>query len=86
MFTGADLSRRSSENSLELPSRHYIKTAKPGNHGNVLETGRGASPFSLQYGIEATSTVDPNLDTELEFTPGDIGQAIVPTAGKEAWE
>ena len=86
MFTGADLSRRSSENSLELPSRHYIKTAKPGNHGNVLETGRGASPFSLQYGNEATSAVDPNVDTELEFTPGDIGQAIVPTAGKEAWE
>ena len=35
-------------------------------------------------GNEATSTVDPNVDTELEFTPGDIGQAIVPTAGKEA--
>jgi len=42
--------------------------------------------FLLQYGNEATSTVDPNLDTELEFTPEDIGQAIVPTAGKEAWE
>ena len=38
----------------------------------------------MQYGNEATSAVDPNVDTELEFTPGDIGQAIVPTAGKEA--
>jgi len=49
MFTGADLSRRSSENSLELPSRHYIKTAKPSNHGNVLETGRGASPMMVYH-------------------------------------
>ena len=56
-------------------------TEKPGNHGIVLETGRGVSPFPLQSGNEATSTVDPNVDTELEFTPGDLGQAIVPTAG-----
>jgi len=59
-------------------------TEKPGNHGIVLETGRGVSPFPLQSGNEATSTVDPNVDIELEFTPGDLGQAIVPTAGKEA--
>ena len=38
----------------------------------------------MQYGNGATSAVDPNVDTELEFTPGDLGQAIVPTAGKEA--
>jgi len=40
----------------------------------------------LWSGNEATSTVDPNEDTELEFTPGDLSQATVPTAGKEAWE
>ena len=40
----------------------------------------------MQYGNEATSAVDLNVDTQLEFTPGDLGQGIVPTAGKEAWE
>jgi len=36
------------------------------------------------YGLGMT--VDPNVDMELELTPEDFGPAIVPTAGKEAWE
>ena len=43
------------------------------------------SPLPLWFGNKATSAVDPNVDTELEVTPGDLGQATVPTrSGNQA--
>ena len=50
-----------------------------GSHLLILGSNSKGEPLLL-------CSIDPNVDTGLEFTPEDLGPAIVPTAGMEAWE
>ena len=66
----------------EFPSRsgHTGGVVTPvGSHLLILGSNSKGEPLFL-------CSIDPNVDTGLEFTPEDLGPAIVPTAGMEAWE